>query len=342
MVAPESFWPIVAFVFGACVGSFLNVVIYRLPRGQTLVKPEHSYCPNCSGRLQAIDLVPLLSFIALRTRCRQCGKPISWRYFWVELLTAALFAVITARFQSQPFLAVALLLFTSALIPIAFIDLATFTIPNSLNLLAFAIPVLLDGILLVSHAPGHRLMFGWLPVSIAGAVGGILMLGGFRTLGSIVFRREAMGLGDVYLARAIGAMLGLIVLPGQEPLRLFPVWLLASTVTGMVVGGVPLLVDRFRKRVTPADDGGQGEAGPVRASALVTEWLAVFLFWDLWEMFRKDGGSDETTILVEGPLDPTAVPFGPYLGIGFLVTLFVGAQVTNWYLATMLGQGRHL
>src|SRR5437763_872517 len=141
MTAPMWFWIVTTFLFGICIGSFLNVVIYRLPINKSLVKPEYSFCPNCNRRLTALDLVPLFSFLALGRKCRGCKQPISWRYFTVELLTGLLFVAVYLKFPQNAPDCVALLLFTSVLIPIYFIDFATFTIPLSLNLLAFVIAV---------------------------------------------------------------------------------------------------------------------------------------------------------------------------------------------------------
>ena len=103
---PPWFWITTAFLFGICIGSFLNVVVYRLPRAGddlNLSKPQWSFCPNCHSRLTAVDLVPLLSFLLLRRRCRQCKQPIAWRYFLVELMTGALFVALYLRFpQNAP------------------------------------------------------------------------------------------------------------------------------------------------------------------------------------------------------------------------------------------------
>src|ERR1041384_1807799 len=86
-----------AFLFGAIVGSFLNVVVYRLPRGESLSYPG-SHCPKCDRPLAAYENIPLVSFLALRARCRTCKAPISWRYFCVELITALAFVAIYLRF----------------------------------------------------------------------------------------------------------------------------------------------------------------------------------------------------------------------------------------------------
>src|SRR5262245_7978022 len=92
------YWAFVAFVFGAVTGSFLNVCIWRLPRNESLSDPP-SHCPNCQHRLAFFpDMVPLLSQLWYRSRCRHCGQRFSWRYFWVELFTAVVFTAIYIRY----------------------------------------------------------------------------------------------------------------------------------------------------------------------------------------------------------------------------------------------------
>src|SRR5437870_197689 len=127
------FWSVTAFLFGVNIGSFLNVVIWRLPLGGSLVEPKYSYCPHCKRRLTAIDLIPLLSFLFLGRRCRTCKAPISWRYFTVELLTGLLFFALALQFHQSAPDAVSLMLFAALLVPITFIDLDIFEIPSSLN-----------------------------------------------------------------------------------------------------------------------------------------------------------------------------------------------------------------
>jgi leader peptidase (prepilin peptidase)/N-methyltransferase len=87
---------LILFILGTCVGSFLNVCIWRLPRGESVVEPP-SHCPSCNTRLQTLDLVPLWSQVLLRARCRYCGNQISWRYFGIEFLTGILFALVGLR-----------------------------------------------------------------------------------------------------------------------------------------------------------------------------------------------------------------------------------------------------
>src|SRR5689334_22923911 len=93
---------ILGFIFGAVVGSFLNVVIYRTPRGISLGKPKHSFCPKCNHQLGVPDLFPLLSWVLSGRRCRYCGKPVSSRYFWVELANGLIWMGIWQQYLVGP------------------------------------------------------------------------------------------------------------------------------------------------------------------------------------------------------------------------------------------------
>jgi leader peptidase (prepilin peptidase)/N-methyltransferase len=368
MITPTTFWSIIAFVFGVNIGSFLNVVIWRLPRGGSLIEPEHSYCPSCMHRLTAIDLVPLFSFLFLGRRCRTCKQPISWRYFSVELLTGLLFFCLALRFPQSAPDAVSLMLFTALLVPMTFIDLDFFFIPCSLNLLAFAVAVGWDIWGIVQHEPNHALEWGWLPRSIIGALAGILIFGGVRLAGWIWKRQEAMGLGDVYLARAMGAMLVQLVPAGLPLLRLFPAWVLFSCLSGLAVG-IPMIVVRKRQEeqaITEAAAQSESKRGKGRREAeqenvepeldeepsTLAEQLKdigwVIVLGDLMDYVgsymrsSNDGQSaddqkPEPAIAEEDfTPQPTAIPFGPFLTIGFLATVFAGEVLTAWYLAVAL------
>src|SRR5687767_13795259 len=196
-----------AFLFGAIVGSFLNVVVWRLPRGQSLVHPG-SHCPQCARPLAAYENIPLVSFLALRARCRTCKSPISWRYFWVELITAAAFLAIYLKFGPHAE-TIAYCLFLAPLIAAFCTDVDAFLIPDQLHLFSLFVAIAFDIYGILSGLPGHQLLWGWLPTSIWG---GFLCTGVFlliQVFGCIVLRKLAMGDGDVKLARAIGAMLPL-------------------------------------------------------------------------------------------------------------------------------------
>ncbi len=351
MSAPVWFWGITAFLFGITIGSFLNVVIYRLPIGKSLAEPKRSFCPNCGHDLTGLDLVPLLSFLALGRRCRYCRQAISWRYFGVELLTGLLFVAVGLRYLGDAPTCVALLLFTAVLISIFFIDLATFTIPLSLNLLLFLIAVGRDVWGIAAREPGHELLWGWLPRSVLAGVVGALIFALVRLAGWIWKGVEAMGLGDVLLARGMGAMLIAFVPVGDNPLRLFPIWVFLSCLSGIIVG--PALI-WLRNRQANADtasahllnttaesstndapdanDEQMVRDGTLRMQLEEIGWCLILGdAKDWWQERGEPITADE--VYDDGPPAPTAIPFGPFLAIGFLATVFFGEWITAGYLA---------
>ncbi len=214
------FWTIVLFLLGAIVGSFLNVCIYRLPRDKAPWRPQRSYCPHCHELIAWYDNIPLVSWFLLGAQCRQCGSYISPRYILVEFLTAALFAlsfwVLNGRDEALPVTAVYLALM-SLLIAASFIDLELRIIPDSLTLgvavLAPVVSVLVPW--LHSNPPfGRAYVFfddnvlGPLCASLVGMAVGALPVWLSGVLGKMLFKREAMGFGDVKFMAMIGGFLG--------------------------------------------------------------------------------------------------------------------------------------
>jgi leader peptidase (prepilin peptidase)/N-methyltransferase len=185
-----------AFLAGACLGSFLNVVIHRLPlEGQSVVRPG-SRCPSCGRAIRPWENVPLASFLVLRGKCAGCGVRISWRYPGVELLTATGFALMALLHGIGPeFLRDAA--FFSFLVPIVFIDIDHRIIPDELSLGGLAAGLAL------SFLPG-----GAWRESLLGAVAGGGILYGTAFLYEKATGREGMGGGDVKLLGMIGAFLG--------------------------------------------------------------------------------------------------------------------------------------
>ncbi len=336
-------------LFGITIGSFLNAVIYRLGQNPplSLLEPKTSICPSCRHALNALDLVPLFSFLLLGRKCRYCRKPISWRYFGVELLTGVLFLLLFLRFpqpEQVPVL-VAALAFAATLVPVFFIDLATFTIPNSLNILLLVIPVSLDLYDAWHHVPGHALMWGWMPLSVEGAVAGVLIFGSVRIAGWLWKGIEAMGLGDVLLARGMGAMLVNITPAQYNPLRLQPAWVLLACLSGIVVGPALIWVRRrsavtqdAQPALTTETPDAEGREGSMRQEAADILWCLVL--GDVWDYLRAlFGKNDASAAVEEEPWTPapTAIPFGPFLVVGFLLTLFAGNSLTAAYLQYALG-----
>jgi leader peptidase (prepilin peptidase)/N-methyltransferase len=185
-----------AFLFGAVVGSFLNVCIYRLPKEESIVAPR-SRCPACQSPIRAVDNIPLVSFALLRGRCRACRHPISWRYPLVEALTALLFALTLARF-GVTLKSAFLLIFLCGLVVVSFIDLDHQIIPNAITLPG--IPLGLLAGLVVREPPLLDRLVG----TLAGA--GFLYLMLFY--GGVLYGQEAMGEGDLNLIALVGAFLG--------------------------------------------------------------------------------------------------------------------------------------
>jgi leader peptidase (prepilin peptidase)/N-methyltransferase len=200
-----------AFVFGAIVGSFLNVVVYRLPRKESLLHPG-SRCPECGTPIKAYDNVPVLGWLWLRGRCRACGARISPRYPLVELVTGLLCAACVLRFGADSDVWLPLV-FVLLLVPITLIDLDHHIIPNVLTAIgavaAIVLVLLFDSDSLVEH--------------LIAAVGA----GGFFLLAAIVYP-AGMGMGDVKLAAVMGLFLGRAVVPA----------VFAALIAGTLIGGI--------------------------------------------------------------------------------------------------------
>jgi leader peptidase (prepilin peptidase)/N-methyltransferase len=200
-----------AAVFGAIWGSFCNVVIARVPRGQSVVRPG-SRCPACGTPIRAADNLPVLSYLVLRGRCRSCRDPISPRYPLVELLAALLAAAIWWRFvAADPDQAAGVRLarfacyfaFAGVLLVLSFIDLDTQLLPDAITLPSIPIFYLAA---FAAHGPG------WL-ARLIGAASGYLV---FRLIADFyyyVLKREGLGLGDGKLLAVVGAVLGWQALP---------------------------------------------------------------------------------------------------------------------------------
>ncbi len=218
---PPPFSYIIAGAFGAIIGSFLNVVIHRLPREESVALPS-SKCPSCSTELAFYDNVPVLSYVLLGGRCRSCKTRISPRYPAVELLTAVLFVAVTWRTGVTPALPFDLI-FVSALLALVFIDAEHMILPNAITypgmvfalVARLAIPYLVgaphfDDIPGLMNGPFH----GWpvWAVSIVGAFIGALAGGGSLWLMGWLWEKlrgvEAMGLGDVKMMFMVGAYFG--------------------------------------------------------------------------------------------------------------------------------------
>jgi leader peptidase (prepilin peptidase)/N-methyltransferase len=199
-----------AALFGLLIGSFLNVVAWRLPRGESLVKPR-SKCPGCATQLRAYDNIPVFSWLLLRGRCRGCGEKISARYPVVEAVTAALYVLVVAL-KWGDVLQVALgLVLVTFLVPIAVIDLDLKIIPNKLTGPAAVLALALGAVLEPSY----------LPEQLAAGAGALI----FFMLPALI-HKKGMGMGDVKLVAVLGLYLGRAVAPA----------IFIALILGVVVG----------------------------------------------------------------------------------------------------------
>lgn len=282
--APLAFFVFAAGLIGLCVGSFLNVVIFRLPKilerewktdcqeyFKELFKPEalakideprfslsfpRSFCPNCGHKITALENIPVLSFLFLKAQCKSCHQKISWRYPFIELLTGLLsaLAIFTLGVTLQGFAAVVLIWF---LIALTFIDFDHQLLPDSLTL-----PLLWLG-LLINLCP-HG--FVGIREAVIGAMAGYLSLWSVFWMFKILTKKEGMGYGDFKLLAALGAWFGWKML---LPIVLF------SSFVGALVGIVLIVATKHGKNV-PIPFGPYLAGGGLLALFFGNNFLAFF------------------------------------------------------------------
>ncbi|NOK18046.1 prepilin peptidase [Corallococcus carmarthensis] len=356
------------FVLGLCIGSFLNVVIARVPEGLSIVRPG-SRCPKCGHVLAWYENIPVLSWLGLRGKCRGCGMPISPRYVFVELLTGLLFLACLKRFDWTYELVPALVL-VFLLVPLTFIDLEHWILPFSLTL-----PGIAAGVLLAIPQGS-----GAVAQAVLGAAVGFLGFRFMEYVGWRAFKREALGGGDKFLVALLGAFLGWHSLLGI---------LFFSSLQGSIVGvallaltgragprGAPASAGEPGAAATPKEEAVAGDAAPPHppqgpeADAALTpasegvaeeEEPEPTMTWD----FTKPGlPMWKRAVLVpwcllfqpipDAPLDasgeeeewvpgPTNIPFGPWLALAGLEVMLLGpllARVLPLEVALMLGGTR--
>ncbi|HZH98759.1 MAG TPA: prepilin peptidase [Fimbriimonadaceae bacterium] len=350
---PEWTW-IVGLWLGAVVGSFLNVVIYRTPRSLSLYSPSKSFCPRCKHSLGIPDLVPLLSWVFLRGKCRHCGAQVSSRYFFVELLNGAIWAGIWYQYfivSEQPGKAIAYALAASALVAIIFIDWELFIIPDQINAFLAATGVCYN---IYLYAIGSPLAETWgMPSSLAGWLVGVAALWGIAFLGRVLFGKDAMGHGDIKMARGIGAVL-------------FPTMALMSfglaVFVGAILGIVQILARRGQAPQPPAEvlrasngtelkvaEEVEEDYQPETFGSLIKCGIGYLLGVDILGLFAPRisiawfGESPYEPIeeLDDFKPDLTTIPFGPYLALGAIVATIFSAELVQGldaYMKSMSGR----
>ncbi len=317
------FFPVVAFVFGACWGSFLNVVIYRVPAGKSVVTPG-SHCA-CGQPIPFYDNIPILTWFLRGGKARCCGQKFSFRYPFVELLTASLFTA--AWLLLPPAQAVAGFLFLALMIAGTFIDLDTMTLPDAITiggciagvLLSFALPGIHgysgdEPFLLLSLRSGVTAMIG-------AAVGSGVILW-IALSAEAVLKKEAMGFGDVILMGCIGAFCG---------------WqgALFGIFGGALLGTAFVIPVMILQKVF-----GIAMPGPGKVVAAGKDGVSAAL--DKEEAAKAEGKSSDTPIEDKAKTgeEPqlgmgVAIPFGPWLALGGVVYYLYAWRFADPYLESI-------
>lgn len=191
------------FVLGLAIGSFLNVCIYRIPReGLSIHAPQRSFCPVCQTPIRAYDNIPVVSFLLLRGHCRACGSKISIIYPLVELITGGLFVLMFYRFGFSLELLRGCPL-VILLVPVAWIDARWYIIPNAIIFVG-----LIAGLAIISFMSLIEQDVNFFIEHLIGSVAGSVVTALIGVSGRIIFRKQAMGMGDIKLMGLIGLFLG--------------------------------------------------------------------------------------------------------------------------------------
>lgn len=300
------------FLFGLVFGSFLNVCIYRMPRGLSVVRPR-SACPACQSPIAAYDNIPVISWLLLRGKCRHCKARISPRYALVELLTGAFFSLsyyVALAAPEATVQAAKLCVLSFLLIGLIFTDAETKLLPDLLTLPGLAVGLTFSFLAPVEICPDLERNIGpmalllpehldWRVLSFANAVTGAVFGVAFMQGVALLYRRlrghEGMGMGDVKLMAMIGAFLGI-------ELTLFVIML------GSVIGslfGITLVLIVFRKRLARK----RRRSGLSSTDQRTRAWHSATLIFRHFQ-----------------------IPFGVFLGAAALVAAFWGTPLVRWYL----------
>jgi leader peptidase (prepilin peptidase) / N-methyltransferase len=255
---------ITTFIFGSVIGSFLNVCIYRMPRNLSLVFPS-SRCPDCGIPIKPYDNIPILSYLFLGGKCRVCKSGISFRYPLVELLNAAFYVMVIRRF-GLGWDTVFYFIFCSVFIVITFIDLDFQIIPDRITLPGIPLGLLAGSFLLPDPFMRYELL--GIKSSFIGAAAGFGLYALIATAGYRIFKKEAMGGGDIKMMAMVGGVLG---------------WkgVILTTFLGSLTGSIIGIL----------------------------------------------------SLLIRGREKGSLIPFGPFLALGSLITLFYGQEILTWYLS---------
>ncbi len=345
------------FVFGAAVGSFLNVCIYRMPAGKSIVTPP-SACPACGQRIRWFDNIPLISYLVLRGRCRRCGAPFSARYFVVELLTALLFLAVWLKFDG--WLAPIYWALTGGLIVATFIDFDHFIIPNEITyggiVTGFVASVLYPPLMNADTVGAAALR------SASGILVGGLTLFLVVEVGKIFFGKRKVQLpADTKVVIENGAItLDDETIPWHDMFyrESDRIEFYAKTLTfdGRTFENVDVAITET-KLIVNGEEHDLAAAGKIEATAdlvvipreamglgdvKLLAAIGAFLGWPaaLFTVFVSSvaGGVVGLLLIVTGKTDwQSRIPYGPYIVLGALTWIFFGQEIVGWYMTWVTG-----
>ena len=353
----------IVFLYGLVFGSFLNVCIYRLPRGESVVRPR-SRCPGCGNTISAWRNIPIVSFLLLRGRCGSCGSPISWRYPAVELLTGLLLVALYFRFGlTSCFIVNAL--FVCLVVVLVFTDLDRRILPDILTKGGLVAGILLSPLqdpsilgmeLLPESFPDLVRQVGN-PVlsSLAGVLFGAGFLWSVAWLYLKIRKIEGMGFGDIKMIAMIGAFLGW---------QLTWLTILLGSLLGAVLGGGYMVVGKFWSDEEDHGDSGSGLSrgakrkvvekidinlasaeelqklpgvGPDLAERIIDFGLESGPYKRKTDLLGVEGiGQREYELLRDRITARFLLPFGTFLGIAAIAAAFFGPDMIEWYFSRLV------
>lgn len=353
-LVPFHFWSLVFFVFGCIVGSFLNVCIHRLPLGMSIVTPP-SHCPHCQYSIPWYLNVPLVTWLALHGRCKNCGAPISPRYFIVELLTGVAFLGCWLTFgKSSPMLAIIYAVFLAGLIVATFIDFEHFIIPDEITYGGIAVGLIISFLFpALQHA---RTLTDGMWQSLLGIGAGAGIIYAILRLGKLLFGRQRLKLpADTKIVFTETSVL----LPGREIpydelfYRKADVIVLHARTVELVdrgykdvmvrlalrsgwleIGGerikpddVPFLEAVSAEIVLPREAMGLGDVKFMAAIGAFTGWQGVLFSLMASSMIGAAAGI--MLILVRRREWSSRMPYGPYIAAAAAIWVFGGKEIVN-------------
>lgn len=312
------------------------MVAYRLPRRLSFTNPSRSMCPTCKNLLGFSDLIPLGSWLVLKGRCRYCGEKIGARYFFTELATATLFAIIWYQQFAlgwDPVRGIGYMLFTGALVTLILTDIHHYMIPDEVNAAMLIIGLIMNVALIGGNMEGAWL---WgMPSSIPGAVVGWFTIWAIGLFGLLAFRKDSMGHGDIKMMRGVGAVL----LPAMTLMSIGIAVLLGAVLGVLIIA----LRNHLDAKAKEAGEEVEDRPEPTQESLgsylwcglgylLCIDVIGLFVpkLYQWW--FKEDPYAVEE--IIENPrVQLGELPFGPYLAAGALGAVLAGPLLMGWVQA---------